>query len=1396
MAVLALAAVGAAIAPAGYAAIGWTIGSALGSALFAKKQSVTQEGPRLADLSVQTSTDGAPILEMFGTARCAGNILWSAGIRETKTESSEEVGGKGGGGTTVNTTTYSYSCSFALSLCKGPIVGVRRIWADGKLIYSAAATGDPEVIAASSALLDHMTIYLGTESQLPDPVIESYKGGGNVPAYRGQAYLVFQDLALADFGNRIPNFTAEVVAAGTMTRLRRIEAWTRPSESIAFDGGTIVAQSTQYTSGSTFAHRLRRYTFGGTLIEDKSTTLPTLDADTGPSFVLCRSNPDLFVIKRNGAGSANVSALYYRGAQIARPILPAMYDNTYYSVTSDMVYHDGYFYARGWNPSTGAVWIARYPLREEVQAFSAASITPVAHVLITADANTQFQLAVDSRGDVYAYFNSGELRQYDPQLTLVATWTGVPQDALSYFAVVNGRAYLHYIDHTLREYLLPAGGGTAVQNYSIALQSSRAGPLILNDSLLFDGDGIVSLLDEVAPNTATLASVVTAIAQSAGLQSTEINVAALSGGVDGYVLTQPMTARAALEPLMRAHFFDAIESGNVIKFVPRGGSSAKTISVSDLAAHADGESLPDAISIERVQERELPREVIVLYMDAAADYQQGSQSARRLVTQGKDSVTVELAMVLTADRARRIAEVLLADAWMSRRSYPLSLPPKYIEVEPTDVITLLDVGATHTVRVVDQEIGANGVIRCHAVAESAVAYTSTATGAPAAITSQSIALAGPTALQMLDIPILRDIDDTPGCYLAAAGYLGGWQGAVIQQSRDAGESWAAVDSKLTAAPMGFATTALAAPAEMRLWDRVGSVNVRLLGGTLASSTDEGVIGGANLALLGAAGRWELLHFRDAVLEANGTWTLRSFLRGCFGTEYAAPLHAANDVFILVTSTSLLRMLQAQGDIGLALMYRAVSIGAPAYTPATVNFSNTGVSQRPYPVNGLAGIKQSNGDWLIQWSPRVRKRQSWMQIASIAADAAISGYQLDIMSGSTVKRSIYVTGATSFTYPLASQSADFGAGQSTVKVRVYAHNTQVGLGHGVEITAPDTAETYLAPAAFTATAYGAPVLAGPTDPQGQPATATTYSLMAMHYYDGGYFYGHARDNAGKSHLVVGDSTASTWEVRGAMDIGINRGAKTSSYHGYFVNHWFARSANAADGTWTYYERKVHPLRNIGGGTFYDMVSDGTRFICCGSVGILESTTDFVTWTELAVAQFGTNIEFSVIRFGNGAYLLHGVENISGVLTRKVWRSTDRQTWTDVSPAGFANHRIMDLLYAGGKWVMVGSKPNQYQQSLPVIWTSTDNGLTWVEQNAGGVPEQNAAFIVHNGTTFVVTGFKYRASSTDAATWTAVVDTSMTNQGRMVANGSLLVAISYPDSVIRKSTDAGATWTTIQ
>lgn len=209
-------AAGAVFGPAGAIAgriAGALAGNIIDRSLFAEDRSV--QGPRLADLDVMASTEGAPIPRVYGRARLSGQVIWATRLEEvvsTRTETSGGGGGKGGitgggGGGSVTTTTYSYYANFAVGLCEGEIGHVGRIWADGKPLDLSGF---------------NVRAHRGGEDQEPDDLIVAKEGAENAPAYRGLAYVVFERLPLADFGNRIPQLSFEIVRPiGRLERMAR-----------------------------------------------------------------------------------------------------------------------------------------------------------------------------------------------------------------------------------------------------------------------------------------------------------------------------------------------------------------------------------------------------------------------------------------------------------------------------------------------------------------------------------------------------------------------------------------------------------------------------------------------------------------------------------------------------------------------------------------------------------------------------------------------------------------------------------------------------------------------------------------------------------------------------------------------------------------------------------------------------------------------------------------------------------------------------------------------------------------------------------------------------------------------------------------------------------------------
>jgi Putative phage tail protein len=198
MATVVLSAVGAIVGGPIGAAVGAVIGQQVDNVIFAPPR---RQGPRLGDLTVQTSSYGSMIPKLFGTVRVSGTVIWATDLKESRTTRSN---GKGRGSTDV----YSYSASFAVALSARSIENIGRIWADGKLLRGAAGDFKSET---------GFRFYTGDEGQVLDPLMAASEGIGATPAYRGLAYVVFEDMALAGFGNRIPSISFEVIAdsAGT-----------------------------------------------------------------------------------------------------------------------------------------------------------------------------------------------------------------------------------------------------------------------------------------------------------------------------------------------------------------------------------------------------------------------------------------------------------------------------------------------------------------------------------------------------------------------------------------------------------------------------------------------------------------------------------------------------------------------------------------------------------------------------------------------------------------------------------------------------------------------------------------------------------------------------------------------------------------------------------------------------------------------------------------------------------------------------------------------------------------------------------------------------------------------------------------------------------------------------
>ena len=205
MATIVLNAVGYALGGPIGAALGSLAGRAIDQQIFGGSKG--REGPRLKELDVQTSSYGSEIPALFGTLRVAGTVIWATDLIEHE---EREGGGKG----RPSQTNYSYTASLAVALSSRPAARVARIWADGNLLRGQA--GDFKVETG-------FRFYGGHGDQLADPLLAQAEAG-EATGFRGIAYAVFEDLQLADYGNRIPSLSFELVERDGSVRLVEIAA--------------------------------------------------------------------------------------------------------------------------------------------------------------------------------------------------------------------------------------------------------------------------------------------------------------------------------------------------------------------------------------------------------------------------------------------------------------------------------------------------------------------------------------------------------------------------------------------------------------------------------------------------------------------------------------------------------------------------------------------------------------------------------------------------------------------------------------------------------------------------------------------------------------------------------------------------------------------------------------------------------------------------------------------------------------------------------------------------------------------------------------------------------------------------------------------------------------------
>lgn len=1105
MATLALGVAGAGIgAVTGVGAgAGWLVGTTLGRVLF-PEDNASSPGPRLTDLKITGASYGAAIPRLYGTMRLGGNIIWASDLRsETVTSGG---GGKGGSTGGAQTTGYAYYTSFAVAISEGEVAALLKIWADGKVIYDASAAG--EVIAADV----RFRFYKGDEAQLPDSVIEAVEGEGNVPAYRGLCYLVFDDLPLAPYGNRIPNIEVLVTTDGLGAYpLTDSEISSVNASSFAYDAGRGLAYSYEVVGGVDTVRKIDAETLSELGTAEVETEFPRLpDAarglsrdrkgvfwiGTGAALLagrqIHRVDGEALVVLDSADLPAGVGAVTF-STDIVHPLTGAQFQiagsqQSYQVVVFDEALEVVDTVDTTARVCTGAVtdadevaWIAMsgwatgpvfsdleivrvsifgsqsiegtdYYVTSEIFTLDTADLTPlggtgsetnnitrlVGYLPASAELVFQNDYRIFKWSTVsHVITTTRDVSDLSGDLSLVHKTNG------SELVFVSAGRYAVYLSAETLEELERVdlynftGVSTSVSGvYDAATDSLIAFNTSFGVKRLF--------LRRASGSSADLAAIVTDLCDRAGLTGADIDVASLEAEIPGYVVNRPMSVADALTPLSHYGFFDAVESGYKLMFLPRNSEdSGITIEDSEMLAPPD---------LRRLQESELPERIALTYLAADAGYQVGTQAEKRAFKPvatmfGRNQLARDMPMALTADQARQAAAKTLYAAWAERQTLGISLPLKFLALDPADVVTVSLNSGSASARLMQSHFGADMTLEAEAVTLAPLSYSSTLESDAGSGYEQVLIRRGSYAeLFVLDLPLLRDQDATAGngsrFYFAMDGYQSGWSGGALYSSFDE-QSYELEGGIASEAVWGVTLDALAAPASPWQTDTASTVDIRFVSGgdELESITEVELLNGGNALLIGE----EIVQFADVSENADGSYRLSTLIRGRRGTEWATGSHRTGERAILLRASDLGGGFATLADIDVPRRWKAVGAGRLIEeVPATVK-ALSGNDLRPYAPVQIEGTR-SGGDLALSWQRRTRVGGGSLS-GIVPLSEASERYELVFTyDGSSVSK--YVYNATEYTYDLDEFNADFAASESEVpeiSLTLYQLSETIGRG---------------------------------------------------------------------------------------------------------------------------------------------------------------------------------------------------------------------------------------------------------------------------------------------------------------------------------------------------------------
>jgi hypothetical protein len=858
------------------------IGIQLAAAYFFPQKVV---GPRKEDLKAQTSRYGDYIPRVHGVARTAGAIAWLRNdhIDETKTvEQPVSIG--------AVLVSYSYRCTIILVFAhNGPIKGITRLWGEDKLCLDISAETLEDAINGATVLGTQyaegaeFSFYIGSDTQESDPDYEADRT--YAPAWPGIAYIKIKDFPLDRYGQRIPNFEAEVIKDGSartftvnppddlstvrfdsydnryvtlnggelsihsVPDFRLLVTITLESE---VDNGPYITRFGEICVAATNGNSIRFYDLNGNLIGDVDGRRHWDGSFLGGEGVFAERTVDQ--IKYMACIIGNNLRLMQREAGIGWINSPK---TTILRCSNLELYYTAIVPFAGTQPPRGMVltpkWlyaIKRGSGANDIIKIDCYQIPGEGGFVCGSGEATYYTVEPPvGSGDIVAI----DYSQNSDEIILLCEnglyiygddMDAVLRSVTGAWTVSVGSNYNSRILSSRDTVIVKADNNDVYEYRIIDLElyqyvdaSTADWELTVNDHIVYlynaKYDAIFAGgIGSAGPHVWFMprlgrdgVPLKTVIARECAYVDVPSDVSAIPGEVTvrGYAVRDSTSPRGAIEDLARVFFFDFVQSAGALKFFMRNATPAFTLGI-EYQGFSSGELTPRRVVERYTNPEDIPAGTAISYISIDGDYRSGNQAITK--PNGIDTssriYSYQTSVVLTDDEAAQAADILYDELQDASTIYQVSVGPRFAKYHPGDVL-LVELNEERAVPAVLTSARGRHQIDWELRGRS-ISYTSSATGTPVIPNTDSILDNARSDVVLMDSHLLRPVDDSDSFYMTVYPVEDGrFTSATVFKSIDSGVSYFQYVGFQDGALVGRALTVLPDRPHPWSFDRVSSL---------------------------------------------------------------------------------------------------------------------------------------------------------------------------------------------------------------------------------------------------------------------------------------------------------------------------------------------------------------------------------------------------------------------------------------------------------------------------------------------------------------------------------------------------------------------------------------------